>query len=105
MQTKIKQKSIIGTRDFIRDFSNISNKPKSKKYIIVKYGEPIGTFTPWQDEEESEWWKSLENAPEAKEAKEDDKKRITLKDLEKYRFSGPKDLSQRVDEIVYGVKK
>ena len=102
-KTAVKQTTVIATRDFLRNFSSIIQKPKSKEYVIIKHGKPVATLTPHPSPDTTdEWWKGLEH----QEPVQTKKKRITLKDLEKHRFySGEKHLSQRVDEIVYGIKR
>lgn len=98
----ITPQTIIATRDFVRQFSSIGKKPKSKQYMIVNHGKPIGVFIPYEAQPNDEWWKPYASEIPA----EKPKKRMTLKDLEKYRFhSGEKHLSQRIDEIVYGIKR
>lgn len=108
MKTALKENIVIPTRDFVRNFPHISDKPTSQSYTVIKHGRVVGTFTPNLDraitrDTDEDWWKSLEQiTPPA----EPDQKRISLKDLEKYRFrSGEKHLSQRIDEIVYGIKR
>lgn len=102
MKQVIKEKTIIATREFTRNFAQISKQPISQKYIVINHGKIVGTFIP-QPNNSTDWWKGLENqAPE-----EETKKSLTLSELrEKYSFhSGEKHLSQRIDEIVYGVKR
>lgn len=98
-----KEKKIIATRDFIRDFARISTLPKNRQYLIVKHGKPVGTYVPYQEEEDDNaWWNGLEPPPEVKTYK----KHITLADLKKLQFhSGEKNLSQKIDEIVYGITR
>lgn len=108
MKTLLKEKMLIQTRDFVRNFPRISNKPTSQCYIIVKHGRTVGTYTPNLDrsltrDTDKDWWNSLEQITPPTES---DHKHVSLKDLEKYRFhSGKKNLSQHIDEIVYGIKR
>jgi len=68
----------------------------------MSHGKVVGTFIPHKDGDDN-WWKSYEG----REPFEEPKKGLTLNQLrEKYGFhSGEKNLSQRIDEIVYGVKR
>lgn len=108
MKTALKENVVIATRDFVRNFPHISEKPISQNYTVIKHGKVVGTFTPHFGREvtrdtDEDWWNSLEQIAPPIESK---RKRVTLKDLEKYRFrSGEKHLSQRIDEIVYGIKR
>ncbi|MBI2410763.1 MAG: hypothetical protein HYV32_02640 [Candidatus Kerfeldbacteria bacterium] len=80
------QETIISTREFIRHFADITQKPLQKTYTVVKHGKPIGIFMPL-------------NAPTKRL-----KKSITLADLEKRRFrSRTTNLSEQIDKIVYGI--
>ncbi len=84
MKKKEQQNDIISTRDFMRGFSRIANRPQYDAYTIVQHGKPVGTYMP------------------LREAKK--KKYLTLQDLEKARFrSGKKNLSRQIDRIVYGI--
>lgn len=75
----------LSTREFLRAFSRITQRPKFTVYTIVRHGKPVGSFTPYR------------NAP---------KKELTLADLKKVRFhSGDKHLSEKIDEIVYGISR
>lgn len=85
MKKKDRQDDVLSTRDFMRDFSRITHTPKHSAYTIVRHGRPIGTYIPSR---------SIGR-----------KKYMTLKDLEKVRFrSGEKDLSKKIDRIVYGIE-
>jgi hypothetical protein len=102
MPTKLKDHSIVTTRDFMRQFSSIIKSPKSKRYTIMKHGKPVAIVIPYPVVAE-DWWQGIENVvePEIKP-----KKHLTLEEFrKKHSFhSGEKHLSQRIDEIVYGVK-
>lgn len=87
--------TFISTREFLREFSHLTRKNATTQYTIVKYGKPIGYFTPYTLSDEYP-------LPSGKKHK----KRVTLMDLEKLRFhSGEKKLSNSVDEIVYGISR
>lgn len=102
MKTIIKEQTIIGTREFLRQFSKIAKHPTSKKYIVVSHGKPLLTVTPYSDDEA--WWENLKDQTTSENKKD---KRLTLEQFrKKYSFrSGEKHLSQRIDEIVYGIKR
>lgn len=103
MKTQLKERTIVSTRDFMRQFSSIIKNPKSKQYIIMNHGKPVATLIPQQSTDADNWWEGLEQSvPVAHPSK----KRISFSELEKLRFhSGEKNLSQKIDEIVYGVKR
>ena len=89
MTSKIKTEPI-AVRDFLRNFASLVAGKTFKQYVVMKHGKPIGVFTPW-------------------EAKKKELKRgypdSFWDTLETYQFhSGDGMLSQRIDEIVYGVK-
>ncbi|MFH1218219.1 MAG: hypothetical protein V1679_00035 [Candidatus Peregrinibacteria bacterium] len=75
---------VITVREFLRNFSKFNKKKKT--IIISKNGKPEGIFMPYEK------WKT---APLTG---------VNLADaMEKYSFeSGEKNLSQKIDEIVYG---
>ncbi len=83
--------STLTTREFVREFSDLTRKRNNRAYTIVKYGKPIGIYIPYHLSDES-------MLPYKK-------KRVRLKDLEKLRFRGGKNLSQNIDAIVYGVSR
>ncbi len=86
---------LITTREFLRDFSDLTQKSSNTQYTIIRYGKPIGLFTPYSADD-------VCPPPLVQERK----KRVTLADLEKLRFrSGEKNLSTQIDEIVYGVSR
>lgn len=107
MKTITQENLVITTRDFLRNFSAINRKPKTKRYRVISHGQLVGTFIPYQVDPNQDWWDSLESRvnPEEQVDVKADKKRVTLKDLEKYRFRAERDLSDRIDEIVYGIKR
>ncbi len=85
---------LVTTREFLRDFSELTQKNTTTQYTIIRYGKPIGLFTPYSGDNPCP-------LPSGQ-----NKKRVTLVDLEKLRFhSGEKNLSTRIDEIVYGVSR
>lgn len=105
MKKTITANTTLTTREFIRNFSKLVKKPKSRRYTIVSHGKPVATIIPYQGNEE--WWAGLksEDYPESEEPTADSW-RISLKKLQSARFnSGETDLSQRIDEIVYGIKR
>lgn len=96
---------VISTREFTRNFAGLNRKPRSKRYRVVSHGQLVGTFIPYQLDPNKDWWDSLQTNDYPEANAKADKKRLTLKDLEKYRFRAEKDLSERIDEIVYGIKR
>ncbi len=87
--------ALVNTREFLRDFSTLTQKNAHTRYTVVRHGKPIGLFTPYSEDD---------LCPLPSEKKQ--KKRITLADLETLRFhSGEKNLSKSVDSIVYGVSR
>lgn len=73
-------------REFLRNYKKFVEKDKT--VIITKNGKPEGVFTPFH----------LAFKEKSKKGE-----KINLKDLEKYQFSsGIKNLSEQIDEIVYG---
>lgn len=99
--------TVISTRDFIRNFSKISSRSEDVRYIVVKHGKPIFVGTPYSESDDGMWWNSMNEGsyPEA-DKKTLANKRMSLADLRKLSFrSGENNLSQRIDEIVYGIKR
>lgn len=109
MATKLKDHTIITTRDFVRNLSRIENKPTSKRYTVVKHGKPVLLVIPLPKEEVDDFWSTFnpDQYPEAQQVLAEPKKHLTLAELrKKYSFySGEKHLSQRIDEIVYGISR
>lgn len=103
MKAQLKERTLVSTRDFMRQFSSIIKNPKSKEYIIMNHGKPVASLTPQQSTDTDNWWRGLEQSvPVAQPPK----KRISFSELEKLRFhSGEKNLNQKIDEIVYGIKR
>lgn len=104
MKTALYEKQLITTRDLLRHFAAIVRTPKSRRYIIINHGKPVATLIPHQrSTSDSDWWKSLSDHVPVEEPK----KYLTLQELRaKYSFhSGEQNLSQHIDEIVYGVKR
>lgn len=99
MKQLLQQPTMIATRDFLRDFSALSEQSVRKSYIITKHGKPLWKVVPVDDG----WWEGLAEQIPADEPK----KGLTLEQFrKKYSFrSGEKHLSQRIDEIVYGIKR
>jgi hypothetical protein len=87
MASKIKTEPI-SVRDFLRSFATLAKSKSSKQYIVMKRNKPIGIFTPW----------------ETQKKKSKAKPGSFWDELEKLQFSsGETDLSQRIDEICYGI--
>lgn len=110
MKTKLKDNVVITTRDFVRNFSVIGKKPTSRSYTVMSHSKLMGIFTPnIGDKDQDDWWANLnpDNYPEAQPKQPTQKNHLTLKQLrEKYSFHGGEtNLSQRIDEIVYGIKR
>lgn len=88
MASKIKTEPI-SVRDFLRNFATLVTGKSFKQYVIMKHGKPIGVFTPWEAQKREmkqgypgsfvDWLKK--NASPI----------------------GDGTLSQRIDEIVYGI--
>ena len=88
LTNSLMQEQNVTTREFLRNFKKIS---AAKKVIIVaNHGKPEGVYLPY-----GEWEKQSQSK----------KTRFNLEDLEKFTFrSGYTDLSQKIDEILYGKK-
>ena len=82
---KTTTRKIIGVRELTRNMKTISRAAKrGTSFLVMRNTEPIFRIEPITDEKQTG--------------------KYTLKDLIGIRFkSGEKDLSKRVDEIVYGV--
>lgn len=82
----------VGTREFLRDFNTIANRPPSERYTILRHGKPVGVFIPHRDR--------------ARKGSAAHKKHITFHDLENVRFkTKEKDISKNIDRIVYGISR
>jgi len=103
MNTTLPNNTLISTRDFLRNFSDIITTPKSKTYTVMKHGKPVAKVTPLTDED-AHWLALAQDESIGIEAPAP-KKKITLADLRKYSFRGGKDLTDRIDEIVYGIRR
>lgn len=68
-------------RNFLRNYKKIISK--NMTIIIANNGTPETVCIPYK-----EWQKSA-------------RKKITRQDIEKFSFKGGKDLSKKIDEIVY----
>lgn len=78
----------ISVRDFLRNFASLATATSFKQYVIMKHSKPIGIFTPWEAQKKEmkqgypgsfwDWAKANQ-------------------------FAGGPDLTQRIDEIVYGI--
>ncbi|MBU4332624.1 hypothetical protein KKD19_03080 [Patescibacteria group bacterium] len=73
---------IIGVKQLYTNLKKISQRTaKGESFIVVRRSQPLFRVIPYQKEES---------------------KKYTLKDLEKLQFnSGDKDLSKKIDEVVY----
>ncbi|MBI4435667.1 hypothetical protein HY630_03275 [Candidatus Uhrbacteria bacterium] len=87
MTSKIKTEPI-SVRDFLRNFASLVAGTSFKQYVIMKHGKPIGVFTPWEAQK-TEMKKGYPGS--------------FLDWLKANQFSGGPDLTQRIDEIVYGI--
>ena len=87
MASKIRTEPI-SVRDFLRNFATLVTGKAFKQYVIMKHGKNIGVFTPWSAQ------------------KQELKQRypgIFWEEAAKHQFSGGPDLTQKIDEIVYGI--
>mgnify|MGYP001607222329 CR=1 FL=1 len=87
MTSKIKTEPI-SVRDFLRNFATLVAGKTFKQYVIMKHGKPVGVFTPWEAQKQ-----------ELKQGYPG----IFWDEAAKHRFSGDPDLTQKIDEIVYGI--
>lgn len=90
LASTIMEEQYVNVREFLRNYKKLTSK--KKPLIITNNGKPEGVFIAYEK------WKKGEK----KEGKE---KFVSLADaIKKYTFtgSGEKDISQRIDEIVYG---
>ncbi|MFA5995164.1 MAG: hypothetical protein WCW27_01505 [Patescibacteria group bacterium] len=99
LATLSQEQTIISIREFIRNLSKITSKPASKIYTVVKNGKKVGTYIP----EESEKEIFTAYLPYMQEAQEK-KYNSFFDDYDKICYSGDPNLSQMVDEVVYGIK-
>lgn len=94
-QQQTEKRRLVTTREFLREFSDLTKKNVHTHYTIMRYGKPIGLFTPYVGHD------ACPLAPGQKQ-----KKRVTLAELEGLRFhSGEKNLSTCIDEIAYGISR
>lgn len=96
-----KQQRIISIREFIKELSAITSRPKEKMYTLVKNGRKVGTYIP--DQYEDEILTERYFSPEPHEEKLykslfDTYNEIAFK-------GGPKDLSKQIDKVVYGIEE
>ena len=92
--TFLQDQRIISVREFMQNFSKINNQPTSKLYTVVKNGQKTGTYVPEQFETEvfAPVWHAEER-----------KYKSLFANYDKIAAStGDPNLSQKVDEIVYG---
>lgn len=78
----------ISVRDFLRNFASLATATSFKQYVIMKHSKPIGVFTPWEAQK-----KELKQGYPG----------IFWDTAKKYEFAGDPDLTQKIDEIVYGI--
>lgn len=93
------QQYIISIREFIKNLSRITDRPKEKIYTLVKNGKKVGTFIPVEYEDEVFAQKYIEV-----------KRKGTVKSIfDHYKeisfTGGPKDLSLNMDKYLYGANK
>ncbi|MBI3458941.1 hypothetical protein HY061_01620 [Candidatus Azambacteria bacterium] len=73
---------IIGVKELYKNLNTISERSlRGEAFIVVKRSKPLFQLLPY---------------------KEVDKKQYTSSDLKKIQFKGPKNLSQKIDAILYG---
>lgn len=92
--TFLQDQRIISVREFMQSFSKINDQPTSKLYTVVKNGQKTGTYVPKQFEAEvfAPVWYTGQH-----------KYNSLLANYDKIAFStGDPDLSQKIDDIVYG---
>lgn len=95
IQTITKNQRVISIRDFSRNLAAITNKPESKVYTIVKNGEEVGMYIPKKY--------AHEVIVDYDVIAEQQSKHSSFEDLQKMAIhSGEKNLSKRIDEIIYG---
>ncbi|MBI4591945.1 hypothetical protein HY733_00660 [Candidatus Uhrbacteria bacterium] len=87
MTSKIKTEPI-SVRDFLRNFASLVADTSFKQYVIMKHNKPIGVFTPWEAQK-----KELKQGYPG----------IFWDELKKARFAGDPHLTDKIDEIVYGI--
>lgn len=87
MASKIKTEPI-SVRDFLRNFATLVTGTSFKQYVIMKHGKPVGVFTPWEAQKTE-----LKHGYPG----------IFWDTAKKYAFKGGPDLTQKIDEIVYGI--
>lgn len=87
----IEQMATVTVRDFLRTFSKLTQRKTPKRFLVMRHGKPIGVFIPYDNI--------------AKKQKTG-KPGSAIDGLMKLRFnSGETDLSQRIDEICYGITR
>lgn len=93
----LQQQKIVSIRDFTRNMSSITSKPKYKIYTVVKNGQKVGTFIP--EKFEREVW------PEYCGEGEEKKYKSLFDNYDKIAFKGgDPNLSMKIDQILYGKK-
>lgn len=93
------EQKVISVRDFIYQLSSITKNPKSKIYTLTKNGKKVGTFIPEKFEDEV-------FANDMIEPTHDIRYHSLFDSYDEIAFtSGPKDLSTRIDEVLYGKKR
>ncbi len=81
----------IAVREFLRTFTALTQKKTRKRFLVMRHGKPIGVFIPYdhimREQKTGEPWSAIDG-------------------LVALRFkSGENNLSQRIDEIVYGISR
>ncbi len=75
---------LLTSREFVRNFAEITRTKTPTQYTILRRGKPLGSFIPFPHNQ----------------------KHVTFEDLKKLRFrSHEKNLSQQIDAIVYGAER
>ncbi|MEK7673097.1 MAG: hypothetical protein AAB373_04390 [Patescibacteria group bacterium] len=89
------QQQTTTVREFLRNYKKFSNADKAT--IISNHGKNEGVYVPYEE------WEKLHKVE--RQGEQTERRKVNIKDLEKYMFnSGYTNLSECVDEIVYGTK-
>ena len=93
----LRQQKIVSIRDFMRNMSSITSKPKYKIYTLVKNGKKVGTFIP--EKFEHDVWPEYCGEGETKKYQSlfDNYENMVIE-------GGDPNLSLKIDEILYGKK-
>ncbi len=91
----LQRQEIISIREFIKNLSKITSNPKKKVYTLVKNGKEVGFYIPSK-------YKDEVFADQFIPSQEEKKYKSLLDGIDTVSFKGDPDLSQKIDEIVYG---